>query len=185
MTAPDTTPHDLNLDEIERIARAATPGPWEEAERDHIFGPDGVTHIAIIIRQDAGDTAHIARMDPPTTLALVARVREAEATKKEGHDIVARIWKQLGSPSYKALAGRSIYDLIDERDARIRDLEAKNAELVAALKPFAKYTEHPDRNDWRFCCPGAFPIDCYRARDLTGASHTTREGADGNGEAAP
>ena len=30
------------------------------------------------------------------------------------HDIVARIWKMFGSPSYEELAGRSLYDLIAE-----------------------------------------------------------------------
>lgn len=41
----------------------------------------------------------------------IASLREKLA-KETG--IVARIWGQLGSPSYEELKGRSIHDLIDE-----------------------------------------------------------------------
>ena len=66
----------LDLDRIEATARAATPGRWHEfdgcvwtdaAECLH-HGPSTVA-----------DREHVATMDPTTTLALVARVRELEA----------------------------------------------------------------------------------------------------------
>lgn len=50
-------------------------------------------------------------------------------------DIVSRIWVQLGSPTYSELAGRSIYDLIDEMKAEIAHLkEAAAGVRRAALK---------------------------------------------------
>jgi hypothetical protein len=53
----------------------------------------------------------------------------------EGHAIVSRIWKQLGSPTYEQLAGRDIHDMIAEKDAEIATLKAKVAlQLVALTK---------------------------------------------------
>ena len=54
---------DLDLDALEATARAVnTPGPWEAR-------CDGYKE----------DAEHIAAFDPPTVLALIARLREAEA----------------------------------------------------------------------------------------------------------
>jgi len=65
---------------------------------------------------------HLAAMEARLD-AERSRADAAEAARSEQHDIVARIWKHLGSPSYEELAGRSIYDLIGclkaERDAAV------------------------------------------------------------------
>ena len=77
----------MNLDEIERRANAATPGPWRDQHHEcfEVWGqaPDSQTcsmQIARIGRAqfDAGNAAFIAaaRADVP---ALIARVRELEA----------------------------------------------------------------------------------------------------------
>lgn len=87
----------MNLDQLEQIALAATPGPW--------MTPD---HALSIHRQEAPCTAvaftmtksgscenheanasHIAAFDPPTALKLLAVVRaarEAEAALAVGLD---------------------------------------------------------------------------------------------------
>ncbi len=44
--------------------------------------------------------------------AANAKLAAAERAYREEHDIVARIWVQLGSPSYESLNGRSIHDLV-------------------------------------------------------------------------
>lgn len=66
----------LDLDFIEATARAATPGRWHE------FDGCVWTDVAACLHHgpsSAADREHVATMDPETTLALVARVREAEA----------------------------------------------------------------------------------------------------------
>lgn len=78
---------DLDLDALEAVARAATPGPWET----RCEGPGEPTRVChdseyviylgydYAADLDAKDAAHIATFDPPTVLALIARVKEAEA----------------------------------------------------------------------------------------------------------
>ena len=56
---------------------------------------------------------------------VIARILDAAAAENDRlaaayaaeYAIVDRIWKQLGSPSYEELNGRTIYDLIDELKA--------------------------------------------------------------------
>lgn len=50
--------------------------------------------------------------------AAEAREKELERRLRDETAIVDRIWGMLGRPSYEALAGRSIYDLIAELQAR-------------------------------------------------------------------
>lgn len=84
----------LDLDALEAVARAATPGPWHQGA--HYIGaggepydPDAAVGQASILC----DAEHIAAFDPPTVRALITRVREAErhnvqllreAVKREG-----------------------------------------------------------------------------------------------------
>lgn len=94
----------LDLDELERLAKAATPGQWQASGDD----PDGVADdvrvcfvrdgvhcewcIAIAgqtfdgehwdeatLKRWHGDAAYIAAANPATVLALIQRLREAEA----------------------------------------------------------------------------------------------------------
>ncbi len=77
----------LDLDALEAIARAVdTRGPWET----RCEGPGEPTWVChdseavlflgfdTIAEFDANDAEHIATFDPPTVLALITRVREAE-----------------------------------------------------------------------------------------------------------
>lgn len=81
----------LDLDALEAVARAATPGPWKESGLDdeptviHYFdtewsGPGYGPHVYPDKPEDA---IFIAAFDPPTVLALIGRVREAEAALAE------------------------------------------------------------------------------------------------------
>jgi hypothetical protein len=74
----------IDLDEIEARAKAATPGPWRADEDSEETGrgvtDDAVEHWIFFATNPApseADTAHIAGMDPQTTLALVAELRAA------------------------------------------------------------------------------------------------------------
>jgi len=62
-------------------------------------------------------TAELADMTAERAAAL-ARERSAWDSYKAERAIVARIWVQLGSPTYEELNGRSIYDLIDAAIAK-------------------------------------------------------------------
>ena len=87
---------DLDLDALEAVARAATPGPWTYKPTilglpnttvmagDDQLGYIGVGHFL------APNATHIAAFDPPTVLALIAKLREAEAVienTKEGSSV--------------------------------------------------------------------------------------------------
>lgn len=57
---------------------------------------------------------------------------EARSRYKSEYEIVNRIWQMLGNPPYGDLAGRSIYDLISEVQARALAAEAREAKLREA-----------------------------------------------------
>lgn len=86
----------VDLDELERKARAATPGDWRWGRpaddglvehRRALFAPArGAPNIPVIVLDAdsqyltrADDTEHIAANGPPVTLALIARIRELES----------------------------------------------------------------------------------------------------------
>ena len=80
---------DLDLDALEAVARAATPGPWEYRHESPSMngekctirqaGVPGIRMSAHVYGFGTGMIEHIATFDPPTGLALIARLREAEA----------------------------------------------------------------------------------------------------------
>lgn len=80
---------DLDLDELDRLAEAATPGPWfkESVLRtfpDGIFDEKGRLLVAIeccasmSIPEATANQAFIAAANPQIIKALIARVRAAE-----------------------------------------------------------------------------------------------------------
>ena len=79
------------LDEIEAVAKEATPGEWEV-----IGGGEYVTPIGLLAGfDDCGvsprDARYIATFDPPTALALVAEVRELRAKVERVRELHRRI----------------------------------------------------------------------------------------------
>ena len=72
------------LDEIEAAAKKATPSEWVHDEDGEVLGSNGES---LFFGDAAGYglpisraiAAHVAMMDPATTLALVAEVRELRA----------------------------------------------------------------------------------------------------------
>jgi len=81
------TPEQLN--EIERLAKAATPGPWRVDGNGDIIQTNHVTRDVWFIPRKREDTEYTARMDPATTLAMVARIRELEETCRMLYGIAA------------------------------------------------------------------------------------------------
>ena len=66
------------LDEIEEAAKKIPPGPWE-LEGDEVILDRPAT---------LDDMAYVATMDPATTLALVAEVREQRAKVERVREII-------------------------------------------------------------------------------------------------
>ena len=77
----------IKLDDLEATAKAATPGPWQhlpyggqnqngDYSGGEIYEANG-EHLISDVSDEAG--SHIATFDPPTVLALIAKLREAEA----------------------------------------------------------------------------------------------------------
>lgn len=124
------TAHDaLDLDALERVAQAATPGPWITHEMDSIFvgnQADGRTSgLWEIVHMSGGalgdltddsaaqhraDAAHIAAFDPPTVLALIEKIRDAAA-----HD--AEVRRQALGPVWAALTRGGQTPAVRVRDA--------------------------------------------------------------------
>lgn len=73
----------------------------------------------------------------------IDRLRAENEMLRENHEIVARIWRQLGSPTYEQLAGRSIYDLIDELKAKAEPPRLRS-KIVSRDIPITKLPEAED-----------------------------------------
>jgi alkanesulfonate monooxygenase SsuD/methylene tetrahydromethanopterin reductase-like flavin-dependent oxidoreductase (luciferase family) len=86
-------------DELERLAEAATAGPWRTidfAGDVHVYAGDDECVAAYTgcyescaVSIESRDAAFIAAADPPTVLALIARVRELEGQRGALLPIVA------------------------------------------------------------------------------------------------
>lgn len=85
---------DLDLDVLEKVARAATPGPWHQTRtRRFVSHRVGTPHVCEV---DCGEkaweanSAHIATFDPPTVLKLIALARDHSRDLPEGWALVPR-----------------------------------------------------------------------------------------------
>lgn len=105
MSAKDTS---LDLEELERVAKEATPGPWYNvpaASLDHIFARAGARIGAMHIRgpekleADRGDAVFVATFDPPTVLRLIS---ELKAAREERDELRLAICGGEDAPGYNA-----------------------------------------------------------------------------------
>ena len=76
----------MNLDELERKARAATPGPWADDGCTVTHGHPMDQIVDYVYSRD--DAAFIAAASPDVVLELVRRVREGERLLGEARDSV-------------------------------------------------------------------------------------------------
>ncbi|QFT84922.1 hypothetical protein FIU88_08035 [Halomonas sp. THAF12] len=94
----------IDIDKLEALAQAATPGPWSMAEDGspvvnaggraaHLIGPPGSDEEA------AANTQFIAATDPDAILALIARLREAEAAAAERDALAAHVEQITRAPA--------------------------------------------------------------------------------------
>jgi hypothetical protein len=70
---------------------------------------------------------------------------------EEEKEIVARIWKFLGSPSFEELKGRTLYDLISEKEGELLRLQTRCAlmeQLLSECVSHHYYDEHACSPSW-------------------------------------
>lgn len=94
----------LDLSQLREVAGQATPGPWETLGGQGPFGTHAVCHrmeqgtlVELAYRDahfDKTNAVHIATFDPPTVLALIARLEAAEQA-------VARVREVCESDGYE------------------------------------------------------------------------------------
>jgi hypothetical protein len=89
-SAETDTPCDLDLDALEKVARAATQGEWTFDVRPQHWAAGG-KYLGyedgsglIINHVTASDIEHFATFDPPTVLKLIAAVRNRRADTASG-----------------------------------------------------------------------------------------------------
>jgi hypothetical protein len=83
-----------DLDALEKLAEAATPGPWETEVADFDARSWAIFHRGgTFVAPDAGceaDAAYIAAMSPDVALALIARLRAAEQRAEKAEAALER-----------------------------------------------------------------------------------------------
>lgn len=96
---------DLDLDALEATARKARPGPWELCEESpSMGGPNytirqagvaGILMSGYVYGHGTGMAEHVVAFDPPTSLALIAELREAEAAIENASHIHGprKVWE--------------------------------------------------------------------------------------------
>lgn len=120
----------IDLDALERIAQAATPGPWEAGDvwvfTDPIYPDDRRLSNVLGMKYADEERAHaeharglrnaehIAAFDPSTVLALIARVRELEAIVNDGGNQAAKYWTRL-TAAEREMHARELHHFEEEK----------------------------------------------------------------------
>ncbi len=130
----------MNIDELEQLAKLATPGPWQsgsdwiETTGDDAFDGDLLIRVAMNSRACSGDLQYIAAANPETILAMIAELREAEKIRLQRDELlaalkIARWWvgdgydgtplpREQMAPRYRA-----DIDFIDSAIAKVEQME--------------------------------------------------------------
>ena len=120
----------IDLDALEAVARAATPGPWHQGA--HYIGAGGEPYDPEAVVGQASilcDAEHIAAFDPPTVRALITRLREAER-ERDGARWAAGIVGDVARESSGGWQDASAE--LHATQARLREAEA----VIANVEDF-------------------------------------------------
>ena len=131
------------LDELRKVAEAATPGPWTEKEigwwQNDILAPDGHAVVKAATRPAGAsnanggvarvkDRTHIASFDPPTALALLDRIAVLTEALTSISEMPARHSLEVGF-NHGPLSTRELLARLDEaKEIAIRALANAPAE---------------------------------------------------------
>lgn len=144
----------MSDEELEKVARAATPGPWKQYERDFrsVSTLDGWFVAEAMAGSEFGGNgdresngAFIAAFNPATALALLERVRKAERpshpTAEHSQRVVTALEEMLAPLSGGTLGNRDVVgrvsallDRVTKAEARVRELEDLTGELRREAK---------------------------------------------------
>jgi hypothetical protein len=83
--------NDIDLDTLEATARAATPGPRYPTTAAAAMSMNEGERGMVFDSYEPSDRAFFTAFDPPTVLALIARLREAEATIEEASTAIGSV----------------------------------------------------------------------------------------------
>ena len=127
------------LDEIDAGADVATPGPWnahhKSGEVRGVREKDGFAEQVCTYNKfyKAHNAKHLARMDPPTSKALTARIRELESDLEEVHETLAEANDLVHSLQPNPHGTDEYATNKSKETERIEELEKTNAKLEEQL----------------------------------------------------
>lgn len=143
---------DIDLDALEATARAATSGPWEAGEVTTWGDDNDIPQAAVLVSGgpltwddhggevfDPVNAEHIAAFDPPTVLALIARLRTAENVVKDydaNFPCDGGCNVNDGPEETCSRHGRSpadLWNITEEQIKRANDAEARLREAEAVI----------------------------------------------------
>jgi hypothetical protein len=108
----------IDIDEIEALAKAATPGPWQSSQYDDLEDSNGhdllTSSGGVSCFNRAGDADFVAAANPATILALIAEVRALRNLESAVRDHRAMY---EGTSDEDNMSALSIGDAISQLDA--------------------------------------------------------------------
>lgn len=140
-----------DLDRLDKLAEAATPGPWAWHSRQTVDGDSWAvfdcTDHALAVNRDGWvpDAEFIAAANPTVVRELIKRVRKAA----RAHRLVAKLYGKATAERDAALA----------REAKVRELHME--EVIAVHESYG-----PER--WCPRCQEHYPCPTIRALDADG-----------------
>ena len=171
----------MDLDKMEAVARAAKQEDWRairHPQHDHEKNgelwliaageedDDGDPIIAQVHEYAAPETAkHIATFDPPTVLALIARVRELEGERDEAMKALKVADEQ------HAKVEKLLEPYVRWEGAPMSKYEAAGARLAEAervIEPFVWVADH-DKTMWRQDDAAVLEIKMVHPENIAGS----------------
>lgn len=146
------------LDRLEAVARAATPGPWHQGSGDHFArdvrssAGDSMAWCGMFpARAAAANARHIATCNPQTILALVEMARRAQAAETEldglrerGADHIAELTELLAAERIRAGAAEQLATALQEQLHELLDGAQDRARVAAGLAEFNRWRRDGD-----------------------------------------
>lgn len=146
------------LDDDERIAKAATTGPWsvnDESFAESIRATDGTEVVAggrwggeAPVFESTEDALHIAAHDPARTLLEIEAKRQLLADAlAEKHVVVEDCWYTCPAATEERDGGETCNDADSDKPCNCgRDARVERRLRLLAMS----YADHPDhREEWR------------------------------------
>ncbi|MGH3651578.1 ead/Ea22-like family protein [Glutamicibacter sp.] len=167
-----------NLDTLRKIAEAATPGPWHQAETgvlgaredwDLGKGPARIMEAQMPWRRERmeANAKHVATFDPETVLALLSRLEQAEQQRDSAREACKTLAEVLSKHSEWIVEATDSQDLIGDdgdgdwdvvwdRVAELGEGKRKAEQAVARVREVCEsdsYDMHKDYGNGELAVP--------------------------------